>query len=373
MFHGGVTVLAVGQVGKRADMIVHAAQPLNAESPPAALARRDVTPLGTFYVRNHGEIPQLDPAAWRLRVDGLLERPLELSLDELQTQFDQREVLATLQCAGNRRAGLMAVRDIPGEAPWGPGAIGTAAWRGVELATVLAAAGLRPGARHVELLGADTSPEADPPQRFGASIPLHKARGPEVLLAWEMNGEPLAAVHGAPVRAVVPGYIGARSVKWLQHVSAAAEPSENHFQARAYRLLPAEADPATAPLGSGIALGAAPLSADILEPADGATVRAGEIELHGYALAGEDRRIERVEVSTDGGASWRQAELLADLGPWAWRRWQATVELAPGPAQVVARAWDSAGSTQPEDPARLWNPKGYVNSSWARIALTVSD
>ncbi len=353
-------------------MIVHGAAPLNAESPPATLARRDVTPLSTFYVRNHGGIPELDETVWRLRVDGLAERPLELSLDELRTGFTERELLATLQCAGNRRAGLMAVRAIPGEAPWGPGAIGTAWWRGVRLADVLSAAGLRAEAGHVALLGADTSSEVDPPEHFGASIPVHKASAPEVLLAWEMNGEPLTPVHGAPLRAVVPGYIGARSVKWLQRVVAMAEPSANHFQARAYRLFPAQDDPAAAAPGSGIALASVPLNADILEPADGATVPAGPLAVHGYAFAGDDRRIERVDVSADGGASWSQAELLADLGPWAWRRWQATVELAPGRAQVLARAWDSAGSTQPEDAAHLWNPKGYVNSSWARIALTVS-
>lgn len=358
--------------GKRADMIVHGTAPLNAESPPAALARRDVTPLEAFYVRNHGEVPELDPGSWRLRVDGLVERPVELSLDDLRERFVPREIVATLQCAGNRRAGLIAAREIPGEAPWGPGAIGTARWRGAGLADVVAAAGLRPEARHIAFLGADTSLEADPPERFGASIPLHKARAPEVLLAWEMNGEPLAPTHGAPVRAVVPGYIGARSVKWLEQVLAVAQPSDNYFQARSYRLLPPEADPAAAPPGSGIALGAVPLSADILEPDDGATVAAGEVEVHGYAFAGDDRRIERVDVSTDGGACWRQAELLADLGPWAWRRWRATVTVAPGPAQVVARAWDSSGSTQPEDPAHLWNPKGYVNSAWARVGLTVS-
>jgi sulfite oxidase len=357
--------------GKRPDMIVHDEAPFNAEPPPRALARSDVTALDAFYVRNHGDIPQLDPDRWRLRVEGLVAHELELSLDDLRARFEAHEIFATLMCAGNRRAGLMAVRDIPGEAPWGPGAIGTARWRGVALADVLARAGLTSQVRHIAFLGADTSDDAEPPQRFGGSIPLRKALAREVLLAWEMNGEPLPTTHGAPLRALVPGYIGARSVKWLQRVIALAEPSGNHFQARSYRLLPPEVDPDRAPPGSGVALATAPLNADILEPEAGATVAAGEVEVHGYAYAGDDRRIVRVDVSTDDGATWRQAELLADGGPWAWRRWQSTVGLAEGPARIVARAWDSAGSTQPEDPAHLWNPKGYVNCAWARIELTV--
>jgi sulfite oxidase len=134
--------------------------------------------------------------------------------------------------ATGRRKGLLAVRDITGEAPWGPGATGTARWGGVSLADVLATAGVGPGATHVALIGVDRSEEAKPPQDFGASIPLAKALTKDVLLALEMNGEPLSPVHGAPVRLVVPGYIGARSVKWLQRVELRSEPSDGYFQER---------------------------------------------------------------------------------------------------------------------------------------------
>ncbi len=357
--------------GKRADMLVHTAEPFNAEPPREALGESDLTALDTFYVRSHGPIPRLDATRWRLRVDGLVTRELELSLDELRECFAEREVIATLQCAGNRREGLIAVRDIPDEAPWGPGATGNAAWRGVALADVLAAAGVRNDAQHVALLGADVSQQAEPPQRFGASIPRRKALAEEVLLAWEMNGEPLRAPHGAPVRAIVPGYIGARSVKWIERVTAQHGPSENYFQARSYRLLPPEADPRLAPAGTGVALGAVAVNAEILNPADGATVAAGAVEVRGYAFAGDDRSIVRVDVATDGGRHWQQAELRHQASPWAWRRWRAQVVLDPGDAEVVARAWDSAAATQPEDPAQLWNPKGYVNNAWSRARYTV--
>jgi sulfite oxidase len=183
-----------------------------------------------------------------------------------------------------------------------------------------------------------------------------------------MNGEPLTPEHGAPLRAVVPGYIGARSVKWLTHVNALARPSENHFQAVAYRLIPAD-DPG----GEGVALGAVAVNADIVVPAPGERVGAGPLEVRGYAFAGDDRLIVRVDVSTDGGRHWREAELLGYDARWAWRQWRTVVDVRPGELEIVARAWDSAAGTQPEDPASLWNPKGYVNNSWARSAVTVAS
>jgi sulfite oxidase len=366
-----VTTRAPAPAGKRGDLLVHQAEPLNAEPPPAVLAQSDLTAVDAFYVRSHGAIPGAQRGGWRVRVDGLVERELAFSPEELRRRFDEREVLATLECAGNRRADLLAVRDIPGEVPWGPGAAGTAVWRGAPLADVLAAAGVHKHASEIAFEGADVSPEASPPQRFGGSIPLRKALAPEVLLAWEMNGEPLPSIHGGPVRVIVPGYTGARSVKWLQRITASREPSENYFMARAYRLLPADTDPLAAPPGSGIALGPVAVNTAILLPGEGAVVAAGPLEVSGYALSGDDRRIVRVDVSADDGRHWQQAELLDDLGPWAWRRWRTSVALAAGPARLVARAWDSAACTQPEDPAHVWNPTGYANNAWARVALTV--
>jgi sulfite oxidase len=122
----------------------------------------------------------------------------------------------------------------------------------------------------------------------------------------------------------------------------------------------------------GVPLGELPLSADVLVPDQGEPVTAGAVEVRGYALAGGSRHVARVDVSTDGGRSWHEAELLEDLGRWAWRLWRAELDLAPGRHEIVVRAWDSAGATQPENPAMLWNPKGYMNSSWARITVVAS-
>ena len=248
----------------------------------------------------------------------------------------------------------------------GPGATGTATWTGVALADVLALAGPLRDAAHVGFEGADLSPQAKPAQRFGGSIPLEKACRPEVLLAWAMNGEPLPVVHGAPLRVVVPGFIGARSVKWLTRIEVRSSPWQGYFQHVVYRLVPEDQTPGP---GVGMALGLIALNSEVLSPADGETVPAGPVEVGGYAFAGGERHVARVDVSLDGGASWSQAELLDDLGRWAWRHWRITLDLAPGEQEILVRAWDSSAATQPEDEAAPWNPKGYVNNARARVRV----
>ncbi|MFC6081185.1 sulfite oxidase [Sphaerisporangium aureirubrum] len=350
-------------------MRVHHAHPYNAEPPPAVLAEQVITPVDAFYVRDHAAVPAVDLGAWRLTVDGLVERELELSLADLRTGFPERTVVATLQCAGNRRAGLLGVRDIPGEDPWGPGATSTAVWSGTGLADVLTRAGLRAGAAHIAFQGCDVSMEVSPPQPYGGSVPLAKAVAPEVLLAWEMNGEPLPPVHGAPLRVVVPGWIGARSVKWLTRITALAEPSGNYYQAIAYRMLPAVPGPDP----DGIPLGPVPLNSAILRPGDGDRLAPGPTEVAGYAYTGGGRAVARVEVSLDGGTTWQRADLGSPAGPWAWRHWRATARLPAGETTIAVRAWDDAAATQPESPRSVWNPKGYANTSWHRVTVTCRE
>jgi sulfite oxidase len=168
---------------------------------------------------------------------------------------------------------------------------------------------------------------------------------------------------------VVPGYIGARSVKWLERIELRAEPWRGYYQETAYRMLPPDGVPGP---GAGIPLGEVALNSDFLTPDDGARVPAGPVELRGYAFAGGYRHVTRVEVSADGGETWRAAELLEDQGPWAWRTWRASADLEPGRHELLARAWDSAAATQPEHPRTVWNPKGYVNNTWARITVEVT-
>jgi sulfite oxidase len=351
---------------KRDDMIVHDREPFNAEPPPAALAGSALTPIEAFYSRNHGPVPDLEPASWQLRIDGLVDRELVLSLADLHQRFVPRTEVATLVCAGNRRAELLAVRDIPGQVPWGPATISTAAWNGVSLADVLAEAGPCSRAAHVAFTAEDVSPSVSAP--YGSSIPLSKACSGEVLLAWGMNGEALPRVHGGPVRVVTPGYIGARSVKWVRHLTVQPEPSDNHFQAKDYRLLPPDGEPGP---GRGISLGPLTMTSGILSPDDGHRVAAGPTDVIGYAFAAEGRCIARVDVSLDAGRTWTQAVVDDPPSPWAWQLWHTILDLPAGPVEITARAWDDSGATQPEFPASLWNPAGYDNTSWPRIRVDV--
>jgi sulfite oxidase len=351
---------------KRDDMIVHDEEPFNAEPPPAVLAGGPLTPNDAFYSRNHGPFPDLDPVRWRLAIDGLVEREVLLSLADLRQRFEPHIQAVTLECAGNRRAELLAVRPVPGQVPWGPATISTAEWTGVRLADVLAESRPRTGARHVVFTAPDISPSVDQP--YGSSIPLAKACSGETLLAWEMNGEPLPRVHGGPVRVVVPGYIGARSVKWVQRITVQEHPAESYFQAEDYRLLPPDAEPAP---HRGISLGPLVMTSGILTPADGDRVPVGATEVIGYAFAAEGRRVARVDVSLDGGTAWTQAVVDDPPSPWAWQLWHTTVDLPRGSTELTARAWDDSGATQPEFPASLWNPAGYANNSWPRVRVDV--
>lgn len=353
--------------GKRADTIVHERCPFNAEAAPSALARDEITALDTFYCRNHGPIPDISVDDWHVEVDGLVATPLRVTFDQLTSQFRAQRVVATLQCAGNRRAGFNEIREIAGEDPWGPGATSTAEWRGARLADLLDAAGTRPGeALHAAFVAPDVSSLASPPQPFGGSVPLPKAMSDQVLLAWEMNDQPLPRVHGGPVRVLVPGYIGARSVKWVSAITVQKVPSHNYFQAFAYRILPPDCDPDSVGPDAGVSLSTVALNCDILVPENGAEVAAGPLTIRGYAFAGGERDIARVEVSIDDGRTWLAAKLAAARSRWAWLHWTLTVDAPPGPLTVTARAWDTTGATQPESAASLWNPKGYVNNAWAR-------
>lgn len=352
-------------------ILIRQEAPFNAGPPLPLLREAFVTPTARFFVRSHGAVPAVDADSYRLTVAGLVERPLALGLAAIQADFPRHTVMATLQCAGNRRQDLIAVEPIPGELAWGAEAISNAAWSGVRLRDILLAAGVDPAAAHVAFSGLDATERHGQRFNFGASIPLDKALHPDTLLADTMNGQPLPPVHGAPLRVVVPGYIGARSVKWLDGITLQREPSDNYFQAVAYRLFPSSVRKETVDWASGMMLGELSLNAVICTPAEGARLTAGPLSIQGYATVGGGRVVSRVDVSTDGGATWQQATLDPDQATWAWRFWTLNVDLAAGAHQLVVRMIDSAANTQPADARLVWNFKGYMSNAWHRVNLVV--
>lgn len=352
-------------LGKHPDVKALREWPFNAETPLKLLRRSFVTSREMFYVRSHGDIPEVDLAGYRLTVRGLVGEPLELSLEEVKARFPRREVTATLYCAGNRRRELMEVSEMPGKVPWGGGAAGNARWTGASLQDVLLAAGVSGEARHIAFTGLDTDEEGGTGTHFGGSIPVGKALAEDVILAYEMNGEPLAPEHGFPLRVVVGGYVGARSVKWLSEVTAQEDPSDNYYQAREYKLFPPDVTAETADYSRGEMLGEVPLNAVICAPTEGEKLPPGPIIVQGYAIAGGEHCVERVEVSADGGETWTGAD-LAEGGdcPSAWRFWEARLDPTPGPRRLLVRAVDSASGTQPVSVREIWNFQGYVNNAW---------
>lgn len=354
--------------GKRPEQIVRDDQWYNSGPPPELLRQEFVTPNELFFTRNHGAVPSVDPATYRLRVSGMVERPVILDLAQLQSTMPRRTGAVTLACAGLRRDELQSYRPIPGEVGWGAEPVSNGIWTGVSLGEVLSMAGVKPGASHVEFLGLDQVERHGKEFAFGGSIPLSKAMAPEVVLAFEMNGEPLPPVHGYPVRVIVPGCIGARSVKWVSEIIVTDAPSENYFQAHAYKMFPPEIGPQTVRWEDGLMLHDLPLNSVIWEPLAG-TVPAGDTTIRGWAMASGGEMVERVEISTDGGLTWRAAELTERGNPWTWSYWTTTVSLPRGRHSVVVRAIDTAGHTQPEKVDQLWNFKGYMNNAWHRVEL----
>ncbi len=335
------------------------------------------------------------PPPSQLTISGpALPAPLTLTLADLRTKFPRSEVVATLQCSGNRRNELSATgRPIKG-LEWDAGAISTATWAGARLVDVLASAGIpddaaaaRAGIVHVHFEGADSDGGGDASggggaPGYAASIPAHAATDPraDVLLAYEMNGAPLPPDHGRPVRALVPGVTAARSVKWLNAVVLSDVECPSHWQQRDYKTFSPTVDWGTVDWASAPAIQETNVTSSICEPPAG-SILAGpldEVEVRGFAFSGGGRGIQRVDVSADGGATWVAAADLHTPPPppsqsrgktWAWTQWTAVVPLpagTTGPLTIVARAVDEACNVQPESAAGVWNLRGETSGWMAR-------
>jgi DMSO/TMAO reductase YedYZ molybdopterin-dependent catalytic subunit len=324
-------------------LVVREREPQNLESDFSALAA--ITANDRFYVRNHFAMPTLDAKSWRLQIEGAVANRLQLTFDEL-TQMPSETRPVTLECAGNGR--VLLVPKVDG-AQWELGAVSTAEWTGVRLDAVLERAGLDPKTTELVFEGADSGEPSKPskpgrPIKFSRSIPLKKARGGDVLLAYKMNGQPLPQSHGFPVRAIVPGWYGMASVKWLARIVALTQSYHGYFQTVDYAYWQqrdgfAQRVPVTAiQVKSQIAR---PTTAEVV--AKGKTYR-----VFGAAWAG-DAAIGKVEVSTDGGQSYTAAKLLGTPAKYTWRLWEFPWQVPDkaGKYALMARATDANGNRQP--------------------------
>jgi sulfane dehydrogenase subunit SoxC len=328
---------------------------------PLEALRHPITPAGLHYLLIHYDIPAVDPDAFRLELDGAVERPLTLSLDDLRGRR-RVSMPITFECAGNGRA-LLSPRPL--SQPWLTEAVGTAEWAGTPLAPLLAEAGVRPGAVEVLFTGLDRGVEGGVPQAYQRALPLGDAEGG--LLAYEMNGGPLPPQHGFPLRLVAPGWYGMQNVKWLCRISVLEEPFTGYQNSVAYRMYGADGEPGE-PVTRMLprSLMVPPGVPDFLTRER--HLEPGPVTLQGRAWSGYGQ-IERVEVSTDGGASFAAAELEAPLGEAAWRGWRFAWDAPEGEHVICSRATDSAGNTQPLEPP--WNLKGYANNAVERITAIV--
>jgi DMSO/TMAO reductase YedYZ molybdopterin-dependent catalytic subunit len=331
---------------------------------PLEALRYDITPVGLHYLLVHYDIPYVDADAWRLDVDGRVERPVTVDLAALRAR-PKVSLPVTLECAGNGRARL---HPRPVSQPWLTEAVGTAVWTGTPLAPLLREAGLADDAVDVVFTGLDHGVERGVEQDYQRGLPVAEAMREGVLLAYEMNGAALPPQHGFPVRLVVPGWYGMAHVKWLTRITVLAEPFGGFQNEVAYRVTQDEDDP-----GRPVtrirprALMVPPGFPDFMSRTR--FVTAGDHELTGRAWSGQ-AAVTAVEVSADGGATWTVADLAEPPGPWAWRRWRYTWHAEPGGHELVVRATDATGDVQPVDQA--WNRQGVANTMAQRITVVVT-
>lgn len=361
-------------------LVVRSQKPFNAETPLSMLADYFLTPNEIFYKRSHLPIPDLKPDEYRLEISGEgLESSHQFSLLDLQTKFPKTEITATLQCAGNRRQEMYAAGPVAGLA-WEGGAIGNAKWTGVRLSDVLKQCGITENiqAEHIQFDGADG---------YGASVPLDKvfSRTGDVLLVFEMNGEPLPREHGYPVRVLIPGHVAARSVKWVNKITLANEESHSHWQRNDYKGFSPSSNWDKLDWDSAASIQEMPVQSGILEPSNNSSITTDlqTVTLKGYAWSGGGRSVLRVDVSGDGGKTWHVAKLLPppdDIAKqknhqhWSWTQWECEipVESAQKPGEqveFVCKAVDSSYNVQPNQVDGIYNKRGVLSNAWHRIKI----
>ena len=330
---------------------------------PLEALRYPITPTGLHYLLIHYDIPEVNAEQWRLKITGLVGKPLELTLDEIEKR-PRLTMPVAMECAGNGRA-LFAPRRI--SQPWLLEAIGNSEWTGTPLRGILQDAGLSSAAVEIVFTGLDQGVEGEQIQFYQRSLTVDDAMRDEVLLVYEMNGEPLPPQHGYPLRLLMPGWYGMASVKWLDRIEAVAEPFRGYQMARAYHYTRTADEPGEAvTLIRARALMIPPGIPDFMTR--NRLVDAGAVTLTGKAWAGRVG-VSDVEVSVDGGATWSKAELGESGSAYSWRTWTFLWNATPGEQVLLVRAIDAHKNRQPID--QEWNFGGYGNNGVQRVNVSV--
>jgi len=363
-------------------LLANSKEPFNGETPSVLANDNLITPNDLFFVRNHLPVPDLKGKDCRLKIEGT-SKCITLDLNELKSKFEKVEIISAIQCAGNRRSEMNKIKKVKGLS-WSHNAISNAKWGGVLLRDLLLAAGIDPNdktLKHVHFEGADKDVSGS---CYGASIPINRvfAKHLPILVAYEMNGEPLPRDHGFPLRIVAPGIVGARNVKWLERIAVSPDEYQGHWQQNDYKPFSSNVDWDTVDFSKSVAIQELPVTSAICYPTDGTEVDQAEEELtvKGYAYSGGGRGILRVDVSVDDGKSWITAELNRseqDLdSTYSWTLWECTVQIPEGhkgKMNIMCRAVDSSCNTQPDTVAPVWNLRGCLNNSWHNVELKVTD
>ncbi|WCR10704.1 sulfite oxidase [Paracoccus stylophorae] len=376
-FEGNLMAVAQGMseediMSGKSGLILLGDNPINAET-PAHLLDDEVTPYEHFFVRNNGHVPdtalEMNAEGWTLTIDGEVETPLELTLDDLKEKFEVVTMRLVIECGGNGRAYF-----VPGASgnQWTTGAVGCADWTGVRLADVLNEAGIKDSAVYTAHYSNDPHLSFDPDKdAISRGVPIEKALAEGGMIAWEMNGEPIPAVHGFPLRVINPGYPGSVSQKFLTRIWVRDQVHDGaKMTGYSYRLPAYPVAPGTeVPEEDMEIMTEMPVKSLITFPQTGSETPAGQAsEVRGHAWSGNGD-VASVDVSIDFGQTWIPAQLDPPKNKFAWQRFRADVTLPEaGYYEVWARATDMNGVSQPPV-VPGWNPRGYGNNMQHRIAL----
>jgi len=343
-------------------MIVRSARPADLEMPLEAF-QEWITPVDRFFVRCHTYFPaRVNLSDWRLKIDGVVNQPLTLSIGDLK-KLPRVELVGALECAGNGRSFYQP--RVAGT-QWAFGSVGNGRWAGVRLRDVLQKAGLKNSAQQLLLDGSDTPIGTMP--KFQRTVTVQKALDPDTLLVYEMNGQPLPDEHGYPLRLIAPGWAGDSWVKWLRHIEVLDHEFDGFWMKTAYRHPAHHIEPG-ATVDASELIPVADLNVKSIIATPGNWVKPGRVRISGAAWSNSSP-VTKVDVSVDGGNTWKQAKLGKDQSRYAWRLWELDWQAAAGKHTLMARATNAAGQTQPL--AEEWNPSGYLWNVAQRVTVEVS-